>query len=174
MRKLALLLTVTSAALVPPSAAAQEEESAAAGHSEIGVLVGLTSISGAGDLTVIGLPGAFTGFGGPLYFSAPVADRVAVRVEGSFLAISESSETLTALGLGAYGSVGFGGFYLLAGPSLLSVEEESEFAVGGGAGYASRVGQGLVLRLEGRYNKYLSEGFGSTIQLFVGIGAVIG
>jgi len=177
-----MILTLTLAILSSTARIEAQEGGASSSAPEVGVLVGLTHISGSGDgMTVIGIPGGIGGFGGPVYLSAPVGGRGSVRVETSLLAVSDN-ETLTLFQLGGYGTMSLGGGasgpYVLGGGSLLSAsgggDSETEFSVGGGLGTRFVVGSAAVVRLEARYNRCLSEGGPNTIQILLGFGARIG
>lgn len=178
----AIILMLASVALTSTAPIVAQEGAASSSAPEVGVLVGLTHISGGGDdVTVIGIPGGIGGLGGPVYLSAPVGGRGSVRVETSLLAVSDN-ETLTLFQLGGYGTMSLGGGasgpYVLGGGSLLSAsgggDSETEFSVGGGLGTRFIVGSAGVVRLEARYNRFLSDGGPNTIQILLGFGARIG
>ncbi|MDE2761538.1 MAG: hypothetical protein OXQ94_13750 [Gemmatimonadota bacterium] len=173
-----------SAAERPVTAQEGEKSSSA---PEVGILMGFAHF---GDYTVIGLPGgALPEAAGPLYFSAPVRDRLSLRVEARFLRIREEGEREadSFFGLGGYATVSLGGGapgpYILAGGSLHSSpnfnidETETGTFVAGGLGTGLVFGSGLVARLETRYHRLLSGSdifATNTIQVFVALGIRIG
>jgi len=167
-----------------PVAAQEGEKSSSA--REVGILMGLAHF---GDYTVIALPGGVVPeAAGPLYFSAPLSDRLSLRVEARFLRVSEEGErdASSFFGLGGYGAVSLGcdtpGPYILAGGSLHSSSEfigETEIGtfLAGGLGTGFVFGSGLVARLETRYHRRLSGSdlfAPNTIQVFVALGVRIG
>lgn len=177
-----LALALVAIGLVPIQSAAQEQ-AASASDPEVGILVGATYLFDEYDnATVIGIPGSVAGIGGPLYLSVPVGGRVSVRAEAAFLSVSGGGDSISIIDLGGYGQMMFGGGstgpYVLAGGALLAtigdLGDDSEFVVGGGLGHLSRVGTGLVVRLEARYERFMNEGGRNAIQVLIGVGATIG
>lgn len=180
----AIVLALASVTLATTAPIVAQEGAAPSSTPEVGVLLGLTHVSGQGDdLTVIAVPGTFGGFGGPLYVSAPLGGRLSLRAESSFLKATSDGLDIGVLGLGGYAIVSLGsgasGPYALGGGSMLTIsadgDSETEYSVGAGLGNRFVVGSGLVVRLEARYNRFVSQDEPPNIvQLLLGFGAQIG
>lgn len=148
---------------------------------EIGSGLGASILTNGGTLTFIGVPGAGVSGQAPLYASFFFGKGVFVQPEVSFNILSGEGETLTTLGGAGHVGYAFSGAaanspYASVGGAVqyvnTSLGSDSEFGVGGRAGYRILVNDGFAIGLEGGFRRWFDSDV-NEITIAIRLGGIL-